>query len=93
MMEFTNIGKNRPFFNRIMGSELKFIMKDKWAMDLDFNTATLIDSQRNFHMGLELEDQHNNETEYPFSDDDGDIDNTNGKTYGQQHSQQHVEKR
>ena len=81
MMEFTNIGKNRPFFNRIMRSELKFILKDKWAIDLDFNTATLIDSQRNFHMGLELADQHNNETEYLFSDDNGDIESTNGETY------------
>ena len=77
MMEFTNIGKNRPFFNRIMRSDLKFILTDKWAIDLDFNTATLVDSQRNFHMGLELEDQHNNEAEYPFSDNDEDNDTTN----------------
>ena len=32
-------------------------------------------------MGLELEDQHNNEAEYPVSDDNGDNDNTNGETY------------
>ena len=43
--------------------------------------GNLIDSQPNFHMGLELADQHNNETKYPFSDDNGDIDSTNGETY------------
>jgi hypothetical protein len=32
-------------------------------------------------MGLELADQHNNETEYLFSDDNGDIESTNGETY------------
>jgi len=81
MMEFTNIRKNRPFFNRIMRSDLIFILKDKWAIDLDFNTSTLVDSQRNFHMGLELEDQHNNEAEYAFSDNDEDNDTANEGMY------------
>ena len=52
-----------------MRSDLKFILKDKWAIDLDFNTANLVDSQRNFHMGMELQDQHSNEAEYLSSDD------------------------
>jgi len=83
MMEFTNIGKNIPFFNRIMRSDLKFVLKDKWAINLDSNTATLVvvDSQRNFHMELELQDQHNNEAEYSFSDDDEDNDTTTEGMY------------
>jgi len=78
MMEFTNIGKNRPFFNNIIISDLKFVLKDKWAiyLDLDFNTATLVDSQCNFHMRLELEGKYNNKAEYPFSNDDEDNDMT-----------------
>ena len=64
-----------------MRSDLKFILKEKWAINLDYNTAILEDVQRNFNVGLELEDQHNNEGDYLFSDDDKDNDSTNKGMY------------
>ena len=54
MMEFPEIKKNISFFNRIMTSEMKFVLKDRWGTDLDFNTATLVDSNRGFHREVEL---------------------------------------
>jgi len=81
MTEFANIRNSISFFNMIMRSDLKFVLKDKWAIDLDFNTAILVDSQRNFHIGLELEDQHNTRAEYPFSDEDEDNNSTSKGLY------------
>ena len=45
LQAFAGIRKNRPFFNRIMRSDMKFTFKDKWEINLDFNTATLVDSK------------------------------------------------
>jgi len=69
MAEFTNISKNRSIYNAVKNSDIKFLMKNRWIIDLE-NTGTLVDSNSLFHMGLVVDSVTRNIMEFQYERED-----------------------
>ena len=83
MAEFTNITKNRSIYNAVKDSDIKFLMKNRWEIDLT-TTGTLVDSNSSLHLGLVadsitrniMESRPQYDSLYNEEDTQGDLENS-----------------